>query len=269
MKHRLILAALATVLFTAQAEAQRQRSEALEITRATALRGALRDVPREHLEEALRGSPDMTMNYALDAVGVATGVFGQATSLSRLGEAGVFAALAFFAPTEGPETRPAIFGWMPREDAPTPKDAKLLFQGVLLSALESLLPTHTLSFVQYSRSSQYLRLDGPGCEPCDFASQLWSVSNPAKVRAPSILGRYPAYRWGGPQADGSIAGYPLIEGLTVEERLLFYQDLSSHLPVWAYIYLPPHDMLLDFPLMFNEGEPLYFIEPAPEDEDAG
>ncbi len=95
MKVRLLATAVAALLFTAQAEAQRQRSEALEITRATALRGALRDVPREDLEEALRGSPDMSINYALDAVGVATGVFGQATSLSRLGEAGVLSALAF------------------------------------------------------------------------------------------------------------------------------------------------------------------------------
>ena len=82
------------------------------------------------------------------------------------------------------------------------------------------------------------------------------------------MGSFPAYRWGGPGAYGTIEGYPLIDGLTLEERLAFFQTLSSHLPAWAYIYLPPHEMLLDFPLMFNEGEALYFIEPAAA-EDAG
>ena len=271
MKNPLLVTALAALLFTAQAEAQRQRSEALEITRGTALRGALRDVPRERIEEALRGSPDMSLNYTLDALGVATGVFDQATSLSRLGEAGVFAALAFFAPTEGPETRPALLGWMPREDAPSPQEAKDRFQGILFDALEEVLPHHTLSLVRPNpdRAHQYVSIAGPHCDPCRFGSQLWSFANPAKVRAPQILGRYPAYRWGGQQANGSFGGYPLVEGLTLEERLLFFQELSSHLPAWVYIYLPPHDMLLEFPLMFNEGEPLYFIEPAAEAEDAG
>ena len=271
MKHRLILAALATVLFTAQAEAQRQRSEALEIARATALKGKVRDVSRDDLEKALEGSPDMTINYALDALGVATGVFDQATSLSRLGEAGVFAALAFFAPARGLETLPAILGWMPREDAPTPKEATTVFQGILFAALASSRPDFDLSVVPHPgvRSWENVHLDGPGCAPCVFRSQVWGSANPAKVRAPALLGRYQAYRWGGQQANGSLAGYPLVEGLTLEDRLVFFQTLSSHLPTWAYIYLPPHDMLLDFPLMFNEGEPLYFIEPAAEDEEAG
>ena len=82
-------------------------------------------------------------------------------------------------------------------------------------------------------------------------------------------GRYLAYSRSGPQAFGTIGGYPLINGLTLEERLVFYRTLNSHLPAWAYINLPPHDMLLEFPLMFNDGEPLYFVEPAEEDKDTG
>ena len=262
MRNELLVTALAALLFTAQAEAQRQRSEALEITRATALKGALRDVPREDIEEALRGSPDMSVNYALDALGVATGVFDQATSLSRLGEAGVFAALAFFASTRGPETWPAIFGWMPREDAPSPKEANSLFHTLLVDAVRTSLPTHHVTVELTERGHEALGIRGPGCDPCEFGSHMSYGPSPGKVRAPAILGRYPAYRWGGDRAMGTFWGYPLIEGLTLEERLLFFRDLSSHLPSWAYIYLPPHDMLLEFPLMFNEGEPLYFIEPA-------
>ena len=269
MKHRLILAALATVLFTAQAEAQRQRSEALEIARATLIRGAVRDVPREDLEEALAGTPDMSLNYALDALGVATGVFDQATSLSRLGEVGVFAALAFFAPSEGPESWPATFAWMPREDAPSPREANAIFQQVFLAAVRSTLPEHLVSVGDWADAHWNLSVTGPGCTPCGMYSRMWARGMPAKTKAPSVMGGYPAYRWGGKVADGGIGGYPLVEGLTLEERLVFYQTLSSHLPTWAYIYLPPHDMLLDFPLMFNEGEALYFIEPAAEDEDAG
>ena len=262
MKVRLLAAAIAALLFSAQAEAQRQRSEALEITRATALRGALRDVPREDLEEALRGSPDMSINYALDAVGVATGVFGQATSLSRLGEAGVLSALAFFAPTEGPESWLSVFAWMPREDAPSPREAKVLFQEILFEALQATLPEHSLSVDDRTRRYAFINIEGPQCSPCEFRSQAWLSANPARVRAPQILGRYPAYRWGGQQANGSIGGYPLVEGLTVEERLQFFRQLSEHLPTWAYIYLPPHDMLTGFPMMINEGELLLFIEPA-------
>ena len=37
------------------------------------------------------------------------------------------------------------------------------------------------------------------------------------------------------------------------------------MPTWAYIYVPPHDMLTTFPMMLNEGELLLFIEPEPED----
>ena len=92
---------------------------------------------------------------------------------------------------------------------------------------------------------------------------------PGKTRAPTVPGRYLAYRRGGPQAFGTIGGYPLINGLTLKERLVFCRTLSSHLPVWAYIYLPPHDMLLEFALMFNDGEPLYFAEPAAEANDTG
>ena len=237
---RLLVTALAALLFTAQAEAQRQRSEALEIARATQLRGALRDVPREDLEEALRGSPDMSINYALDAVGVATGVFGQATSLSRLGEAGVFAALAFFAPTRGPESRLALFGWMPREDAASPKDANVVFQGLLLDAYSAALPEYHLTTTEYSSDfPYYVRIDGPGCEPCGLWSELWrGHRNPGRVRAPDLLGRYPAYRWGGSGADGLIWGYPMVEWLTVEERLLFFPDVERPPPLLG-LHLPP------------------------------
>ena len=270
MKHRLILAALATVLFTAQAEAQRQRSEALEIARATHLGNALRDVPREDLEEAMRGSPDMTINYALDAVGVATGVFDQATSLSRLGEGSVFAALAFFAPKTGPETTPAIFGWMPREDAGSAREANALFQDLLIGALQDILPTHRISLVKYSSEFPFnIRLDGAEYAPCGMYSRLFHGPLPSRKRAPTVMGGYPAYRWGGPAADAQTWGYPLIQRLSVRQRLEFYAALSLALPDWAYIYLPPSEMLLNFPLMFNEGEPLYFIEPASEDEEAG
>ena len=274
MKHRLILAALATVLFTAQAEAQRQRSEALEIARATVLKGAVRDVSRDDLEEALAGSPDMSVNYALDALGVATGVFDQATSLSRLGEAGVFAALAFFSPSLGPEDGLYLFGWMPRADAATAQDAREKFRAMLIVALEQSLPDHKLSSAppdwypdpnNRTGSSYDLRLDGPACAPCGIKADLWSTTRarlPGKARAPEVLGQYPAWRWGGSSTRGMYWGYPMVEGVNVEERFLFFQEVSRYLPAWAYIYLPPHEMLLDFPLMFNEGEALYFIEPA-------
>lgn len=262
MYNRLLVTALAALMFTTQADAQRQRSEALEITRATALKGALRDVPREDIEEALRGSPDMSINYALDALGVATGVFDQATSLSRLGEAGVFAALAFLGGTAEYDTRTALFAWMPREDAPTPRDAGQVLEEILLNAVQRSLPEYSVEVGPTPNGYHTIYITGNGCRPCTFDSQLWGNIRPGKTRAPAVLGRYLAYRWGGSQAFGTIGGYPLINGLTLEERLVFFRTLSSHLPAWAYIYLPPHDMLLEFPLMFNEGEPLYFIEPA-------
>ena len=207
MKRKLLFALMALALCAVEAQVQRQRSEALEIARATTLRGAVRDISRDDLEKALAGSPDMTLNYALDALGVATGVFDKAASLSRLGEAGVFAALALFAPTEGPETWPAIFGWMPRQNAPTPREAKILFV-----ALQSALLGHAISVDAESRRNTYITIEGPRCSPCEFRSQVWLSATPAKVRAPQILDRYPAYRWGGPQANGSIGGYPLVEG---------------------------------------------------------
>ena len=263
MKQRLIVATLAALMCGVQAQAQ-QRSEALEIARATQLRGAVRDVSRDELEKALAGSPDMTINYALDAVGAAAGLFDNVAGLGRWQEVGLFGALAFFTPKSGPESWPAIFAWMPREDAPTPRQANTLFQGMVLGAIESTLPSYSVSLGKWASAHWNLTINGPDCDPCGMYSRMWDGGPPSTRRAPAILGRYPSYRWGGPLADGGLGGYPLVEGLTVEERLQFYQQLSSLLPAWAYIYLPPHEMLLEFPLMFNEGEPLYFIEPAPE-----
>lgn len=273
MRNRLLATALAALLFAAQAEAQRQRSEALEIARSTLLRGAVRDVSSEELEQALAGSSDMSLNYALDALGVATGLFDQATSLSRLGEAGALGVLAFLSGGPGPEQGLYLFGWMPRTEARNPREAREAFQPIVLDALAKALPEHEISLApprwrpdpENPRGIfHHLRLDGPACDPCGIYSEIWSgwTRNPARVRAPETLGRYPAWRWGGDNAAGRWGGYPFVEGLTVEQRLLFFQELSRHLPEWAYFYLPPSEMLLDFPLMINQGRPLYFIEPA-------
>ena len=82
-------------MFTVQAEAHRQRAEALEITRAAGLSRPIA-VPAEGMADALQTRPDMLLDDPSMAVLVGTGLFDQATSRSRLGETGLFVALAFF-----------------------------------------------------------------------------------------------------------------------------------------------------------------------------
>ena len=106
---------------------------------------------------------------------------------------------------------------------------------------------------------------GPRVTPYTFDSQLWGNFHPGRARARGILGRYPACRWGGSQAFGTVEGYPPVDGLTLEDRLVCFRTLSSHLPSWPYILLPPHDLLTGVPMMVNEGDLLLFIEPAPAD----
>ena len=43
----------------------------------------------------------------------------------------------------------------------------------------------------------------------------------------------------------------------------YFAKLSANLPDWAYIYLPPTERH-NYPVIFNQGQALLFVEPRTE-----
>jgi hypothetical protein len=48
--------------------------------------------------------------------------------------------------------------------------------------------------------------------------------------------------------------------MTPDDREQFFVRLSTHLPAWIYVYVPPDARVAPYPQMFHQGQRLLFVE---------
>lgn len=188
----------------------------------------------------------------------------------------------FLAPAE-PAPTPYIVAWMPTSDAASAEAATAAMDSLAIDALrESLADTDFPEGykVQEVRKQypgglvHHFSVVGGDCDADKVACHYDATTRPA------VAGRAPSWHDGAPAWVTSV----LLTRSHVDSRdflptwratfpdLAVYRAMSERLPKWAYLYMPARSTsyfdpesqsfkLLQFPLMLNQGQPLYFIKP--------
>lgn len=274
------------------------RSEALNVAAASGLTDCnageckpITDVPRSKLPESMQhvSNSDIAGDI-LDSLTVAQGI-GQAAGVVNVvsGVGNVTAGLLtigsiFTGPVDldDPATKGAIVAWMPKSEANSPEDARAKMYAIVLSALAN-VEMEGYSLERYSDPEYWtvgINLHGPECnENPYFCAVMGGVSIPNQVKtAPEWLSYSgPSYAWpvwprGADSSydDHTITLIPSFKDKSLydgyhwpqgADARVFLQQVSENLPKWAYIYSPPTPKH-PYPVMFNAGEMLLFIEPG-------
>jgi hypothetical protein len=272
---KLVLILAATVLIgvgAADASYAAPKSEALQIAKAGGLK-QLKDVSRKKLEAAIRERPNMTTSNVITTIAVGTEVFSQQTGWSLASETAALGVLTVLSamPTYKAERHTRLLVWMPRTEAESPEAAAKLLKTLVIDAYKKALPSFTVEMsIRHSKGFpdnplKYLKVQGDACSDCGvyMNAVLHYEAKPKKKKAPKVLGGYDAYRW---SVDGfrnaSIAGYPMEAALlSPDDRLNVLTEVSRNLPEWIYLYVAPAENMAGFPILLNEGKPMFFIEP--------
>ena len=215
-------------------------------------------------------SPSM---MAAMGAGTATGILNPTPGLSRGLDSGLSLVGAFLLslPVAYPELSPRMLIWMPARLAPTPEAARSLLQETWVAAVAASLPDHKVELREREpRHSMdlktYLAIEGPACGDCRLFSMVTGDSDfPHVKKAPDFLGSYDSYAWIelGIRGNGNFSGFPwTASAMTPEDREQFFSRLSTNLPSWVYIYLPPDARVAPYPQVFHGGQQLLFIEPG-------
>jgi hypothetical protein len=251
-----------------------EESEALKVAKAAGFKH-IRDTTAKELQTAAIGTPSSGSPATTMAMGagVATGVLPSAQGLSRGFESGLGLLGGFLLslPVAYPELSPRMLIWMPTGLAPTPEAARSLLQEKWVAAVAASLPDHNVELREREpRHSMdlktYLAIEGPACGDCRLFSMVTGDSDVPRVkRAPDFLGSYDSYAWIelGIRGNGNFSGFPwTASAMTPEDREQFFLRLSTNLPSWVYIYLPPDARVAPYPQIFHGGQHLLFIEPG-------
>lgn len=252
-------------------------SEALQVVRAGGLDG-LRDLTKNELNEIQtftnQGNGSTTARTAM-AAGTATNVFAPPPGFSKGGSTALLSVGAFLSllNTQPKESFFRLIIWMPKDEAATPEAARAKLRGYIELAYQKALPNHQVVLVKDvaknrgKRSQWYIKITGKNCIPeCGVYGGVLNHETPELDKAPEFLKGYDAWTWKfyrfSTTRGQCCGGYPITEGkLSLEEKLLFLQKISSYLPNWMYYYTPPHKYLAGLPMVFNSGRQMLFIQP--------
>jgi hypothetical protein len=276
-----ILAALFTALMlaaTAQAAAKEALpSEALQVARAAGF-NKIRDYTARDAQAAAklptRESGSAATMGAIGA-GTAAGVFTPPKGLSSGTAAGLSLAGAFLLslPVAYPELSPRFLAWMPKDLAATPEAAtealsQILMRAIAQSVPESRVEMKVRDVEKNTMIRRYIAVDEPRCRDCKLWALGFDLGREPKIgKAPSFLGGSNAYVWGRPgfRGEGNFTGYPwTAPEMTADDRIEVLRSISSKLPAWMYLYVPPDQKLAPYPQMFHQGRILLFVEPGVE-----
>jgi hypothetical protein len=208
------------------------------------------------------------------AGGTASGAF-TSGSLSSGAGASLWLISALL-PTQHKVTDDAVtrlFVWMPEQLAHSKEEAVDLLIDKYVQAVKQALPDHEIMKIDSSVANGglggiSLKVVGQKCtDGC--IQTLFYVKEPELGTSPDIMGGYDAYVWNikekGKKSNFIPQGkkyFPLsAENLSREERVDFYQNLSSGLPEWVYLYIAPNAKASPIPVIYNKGLPNYFITP--------
>jgi hypothetical protein len=213
------------------------------------------------------------ITLAAMGAGTATGVLAPTRGLSRGLDSGLSLAGAFLLslPVGYPELVPRMLIWMPTELAPTPEAARSLLQEKWVAAVTASLPNHKVELREREPRHSvdlktYLAIEGTGYGDCRLFSMVTGDSDiPHVKKAPDFLGSYESYAWIelDIRGNGNFSGFPwTASAMTPEDREQFFLRLSTNLPSWVYIYIPPDARVAPYPQMFHQGKQLLFVEPG-------
>jgi hypothetical protein len=180
-----------------------------------------------------------------------------------------------------------VIAWMPRSEASDPNAATAKLQTQLKQALEEALrerlPAPFTVSPPNPKHPARLVIEGGPCHekgiPCVFRAAVHS--QPVAGMAPGILGGGSAWVWHPIGRPSEVLAAPLLESTRVSgdwtkphrdglPDLAIYQDWGKRLPEWVFTYLAPTTPIslgngqrfLQFPLVLNQGEALYFVSPG-------
>lgn len=208
--------------------------------------------------------------------------------------------VGLFGPTKQPHpvTKQQVIAWMPAELAEDPKAAKVVMEKMLRDALVRVYvedlrwefgeEAHEMNPRMAPKRTYVLPVvrGGSVCGKDGIICQVKShASKPIEVAAaPSYLGGKPAYLWrnylpGQTDFDMLRCG-SFIDPQTTDRFLSTYKQpipelivgpraywtaMSSKLPDWFFMYLPP-DQVREYPTLLRQGKELVFVAPAEGEE---
>lgn len=252
-------------------------SEALNITRMAGLDG-LKDVPYQDWNNRTPIGDMLDSSYAI------SNIF---TPAPGLGMAGGLAFSALFLLSNSEPVHPATYNhiwlWMPEKTASTPEEAGILAQKIVYDAVLSVLDpdgrleVKTRTFKPlFASNSEHQTLVEPGCpEFHDKHNDSYELdcSGDLKIEiayyykdALKRIAKAPPFLDMTGQIRGPIEVVIRSTGIFIDktwsqEDRDFWQKVSLALPEWAYIYVGPSKAKELVPVVFNKGEPLWFVIP--------
>ncbi|MEW8508864.1 MAG: hypothetical protein AB2598_19415 [Candidatus Thiodiazotropha sp.] len=250
-------------------------SFASHIAQAANLSGVLDQelfLPEDTLD-GTRSAASRSLDLGM-AAGTASGAFTSGAVSPGMGASlWVISALLASRGSLASEAYSRLFVWMPLEKASNKSEATGLLTSLYVDAVQNALPDHSIEKIKPGIRNGGLRglslkISGPKC-PDGCIQPVFYIDDPETGKAPAILGGYDAYVWkvkGGNEKSNFIPQgkryFPMSqEELTKKDRVTFYQEISTRLPRWVFLYIAPHEKGSPVPVIFHKGKPHYFIKP--------
>lgn len=266
------------------------RSKALNVAVATGLTqcdeegcAPLSDVPRDKLPASMQNMSNVEIMDAVTnalvigkGIGQMVGAIGVITGLGNIAGGLMSLGTLFIGPSHlaNPATQGFFIAWMPKSMAGSPAEARKLMGRILFKAAPRQFPgrrhMHVKKFAEGAGTKvTFCDDNNKDCWIPNVAVYVWE-NKPSVARQPDWLGGEPAYVWqnwpAGAYEDygnGVIgANWARTEhGMPVTKMRAYFRAWSANLPKWVYIYMPPVEGHVSYPVMFHRGKALLFIEP--------
>jgi len=257
-------------------------SYALKVAKAGKINEGLRDVDEHELNKIFSNGEGTPIISGTLGVGYAAGVF-DSPPIGTAGLASVtFLWDAFLRDHTKDSQYTQILAWMPKELAADKKTAASILNKNLIEAISSSAPdNYELSEPKTAKELynnpkasdlKMIRIYGDQCQdmPCAVSYDGVNYDNkykkallPKSKVAPEFIGGYESWFWGNRvlKIDFLKAKSDFEEVPIKEFNYEFYQEVSSKLPKWAYIYVAPNQYK-PVPAIFNQGKMYLFSKPA-------
>lgn len=271
-------------------------SEAMNIARLGGItnpkRGPVVDTPYKDIEKALIKSSqkgDVANAIPIALAGAKLSGTMAATSGISSGLGGGLMLLRSLTTSDRiPALNNGLIAWMPLSYAADKKEAAKKMKEILRSAYLKALPSNTSSrFEMHTKTATFGAINkyprdvitGGDCDFIEDECQLVISASlyPHKTKQPAWLGHEDSYFWTFSK-EGSYAWAKIIKNKpgSIDTHIKpfksintreYRQKISHFLPEWMFLYNAPNKDE-NYPVIFNKGKALYFIEPKPTTEQA-
>lgn len=273
-------------------------SEAMNIARLGGItnpkRGPVVDTPYKDIEKALinnsqKGDVANAIPIALAGAKL-SGAMAATSGISSGFGGGLMLLRSLTTSDRIPSLNDGLIAWMPLSYAADKKEAAKKMKEILRSAYLKALPSNTSSrFEMHTKTATFGAINkyprdvikGGDCDFIEDECQLVISASPYphKTKQPAWLGhedsyfwtfsKDPAYAWAKVIKNKPRSNDFRMKTFGVIQTREYIQKATSFLPEWIFIYDAPNkDKNENYPVIFNQGKALYFIEPKPTTEQA-